>query len=271
MKNNIVLPTFENAQELYKNYSTIESLYILTKNLKKSIDQNYLDNYKFLGTKGIYNRVLLDYYPNEAVIKSEFIKQVLIKGKTHVAIFELPVINSRADLCKINSGSIAYEIKTDLDSFTRLEKQLNDYYQIFDEVFVICSTNRLKEMVARIPNETGVFSYKITKNKKYIFKKERRSKQNRHINSEQQLKSLQNNELYSLMKDSKNKSRESVIDYILDSKTKDEINFQFKRCLKFKYFNQWNFFKQNYEQMLEIDYQWFYKNLIEPSIIYHYD
>ena len=58
----------------------------------------------------IYNRIILNYYPNEICIKSSFIKQILMNGKKHVTIFELPVGSSRADLCKINGESIAYEI-----------------------------------------------------------------------------------------------------------------------------------------------------------------
>ena len=66
-----------------------------------------------------------------------------MKGKSHVTIFELPVGSSRADLCKINGTSVAYEIKTDLDNFNRLEKQIEDleddisYFVVFIVVKVL--------------------------------------------------------------------------------------------------------------------------------------
>ncbi|MGD1817499.1 MAG: sce7726 family protein [Pleomorphochaeta sp.] len=264
-------PTFEIAQELSKNYNTIESKYILTKNLQKYFNQNDLEKYKDFGIKEIYNKILLQYYPNETSIKSQFINKILINGKNHVTIFELPILKSRADLCKINGKSIAYEIKTDLDNFNRLEKQLNDYFQIFDEVFVICSTKKVKEISNLIPEKTGIFSYRITKNKKYIFKKEKDSQENLNLNKKAQLNVLSNKELSNLIQFSNNKSREDIINEICYSKSNEEINKFFKKSLKIKYSKNWDFIKKNKEKILDIDYQWFFKNQIDPSIIYQFE
>ena len=73
------------------------------------------------------NELLVHNYPNEIVIKSSFIKRYIsdIKKK-QVVFFEMPVNNSRVDLCRVNGKSIAYEIKTDFDSLTRIEKQISD-------------------------------------------------------------------------------------------------------------------------------------------------
>jgi len=264
-----ISPTFENAQKLFKSYNTIESINILKQVLNNIINKKYLENFRNMNVKEIYNQILLDYYPNETAIKSQFVNKKLMRGKTHVTIFELPIINSRIDLCKINGKSAAYEIKTDLDNFNRLEKQLNDYYKIFDEVFVICSTNRITEIQKLIPKKTGIISYRITNNKKYIFKTERYSQKNLDIDNREQLNSLSNNDLFSLITNKRKKiSRDDYIELIMDTKSHEQINKLFKECLKNKYSRQWNFLKMNQDLILEIDYQWFFKNTINPNIIY---
>ncbi|NCD06049.1 MAG: hypothetical protein EOL97_08010 [Spirochaetia bacterium] len=269
MKNNIQdLFNFEIAQELSKTYNTIESKYVLINNLKKYYNSNELGTYQNWDIKNIYNKILLDYYPNETTIKSQFLNQYLFNGKKHVTIFELPILNSRIDLCKINGKSIAYEIKTDLDNFKRLGKQLDDYFKIFDEVFVICSTKKVKEVSELIPKETGIFSYRITKTKKYIFKLEKENQFNSKINNDVQLNTLNNSELFNIVKNDKDFSRENAINKILRTKSKDQINDIFKKNIKLRYSNQWSFLQQNYKNILEVDYQWFFKNTINPSIIY---
>lgn len=260
---------FEIAQELSKNYNTIESKYVLINNLKKYYDSPDLLNYENWDIKKLYNQIFLNYYPNETSIKSQFINQQLFKGKTHVTVFELPVSKSRIDLCKINGKSIAYEIKTDLDNFNRLEKQLNDYYKIFDEVFVICSNNKVDQIKNYIPNKTGIYSYRITKNKKYIFKKIQDCQINSSIDNSEQLKVLNDSELSNISNLKNNFSRDNAINYLLNSKSNDQINKIFKTSIKMRYFDNWLFLKQNYKNILEVDYQWFFKNTINPNLIYH--
>lgn len=102
---------------------------------------------------------MMQKYLNENAIKSSFINKVLLRGKSHVSIFELNVGSSRVYSCKINGTSIAYEIKTDLDNFNRLDKQLNDYLQAFEEVYVICSNNRVNKVKAIILEEVGIYAY----------------------------------------------------------------------------------------------------------------
>jgi hypothetical protein len=260
---------FEIARELSKKYNTIESKYILINTLQKYYTTKNITDYKNWEIKSLYNHILINNYPNETSIKSQFINQKLFNGKTHVTIFELPISKSRIDLCKINGKSIAYEIKTDLDNFNRLEKQLNDYFKFFDEVFVICSINNLTKIEKIIPKKTGIYTYKITKNKKYIFKKEKECQRNFNINSKEQLIALTNRELASIIKTNNLEfSREKAIDIILESKKKDQINTIFKRSIKARYHNQWNFLKQNHENILELDYQWFFKNTVKPQLIY---
>ncbi len=265
----IVYPTFREAQQLYAHYSTIQSVSVLYKNLLSIIDSSFFSTIKDNNIHEIYNRIILNYYPNEICIKSCFIKQVLMNEKKQVTIFELPVGSSRADLCKINGESTAYEIKTDLDNFTRLQKQINDYNKIFEKVFIICSETNVESILKLIPERCGMYCYKQNRKKDYKFMLVRDAFPGNEISSTSQLKLVRKNELYSHFSlDSSLQKRSDMINKVLQTYSPDMINQLFKTIMKKRFEKQWTFLKQNHNDILEIDYQWFYKNQIEPSRIY---
>lgn len=59
---------------------------------------------------------------------------------TTAALSEIVIESSKADLAIINhqKGTV-YEIKTDLDNLDRLKYQLENYYNVFSEVYVVTS------------------------------------------------------------------------------------------------------------------------------------
>ena len=265
----IVYPTFKDAKQLYAEYSTIQSTSVLYNNLIKTIDSSFLSTMAEENIHKIYNRIILNYYPNEICIKSSFIKQILMNGKKHVTIFELPVGSSRADLCKINGESIAYEIKTDLDNFYRLQKQINDYYKIFEKVFIICSEANVENILKLVPPKCGIYCYRQNRQKKYKFSLIKNAAVGDEINPLSQLKLIRTSELYTYFSlDSSIHKRSDMIETIFQTYSPDMINEIFKTIIKHRFKKQWLFLKQNHDDILEIDYQWFYKNQIEPSRIY---
>jgi adenylate kinase family enzyme len=269
LSNQIIYPTFKDAQQLYSQYSTIENVSVLINNLKNNIDSSFLSTMSDRSIHEIYNKIILDYYPNEICIKSSFIKQILVRGKKHVTIFELPVGSSRTDLCKINGESITYEIKTDLDNFSRLQKQIKDYYKIFDKVFIICSEENVSKILALTPEKCGLYSYKQNRQKNYKFKLIREASINNEINSINQLNLLRKNELNSYFAINESLQNHSgILEYVVNAYSTDSINRIFKLILKHRFEKKWTFLQENYNDIFEIDYQWFYKNQIEPSKIY---
>lgn len=269
MPSQIVYPTFKDAQQLYAEYSTIQSTSVLYNNLIKTIDSSFLSTMAEENIHKIYNRIILNYYPNEICIKSSFIKQILMNGKKHVTIFELPVGSSRADLCKINGKSIAYEIKTDLDNFYRLQKQINDYYKIFEKVFIICSEANVENILKLVPQKCGIYCYRQNRQKKYKFSLIKDAAAGDEINPLSQLKLIRTSELYTYFSlDSSIHKRSDMIETIFQAYSPDMINEIFKTIMKHRFEKQWLFLKQNHDDILEIDYQWFYKNQIAPSRIY---
>lgn len=269
LSNKIVYPTFKDAQQLYAHYSIIQNISSLYNNLLKNIDSSFLSTMANENIHEIYNKIILNYYPNEICIKSSFIKQILMNGKRHVTIFELPVGSSRADLCKINGESIAYEIKTDLDNFARLQKQINDYYKIFEKVFIICSETNVENILNLIPEKCGIYSYNQNRQKNYKFTLVREAFLENEISSSKQLQLIRKSEFYTyFLLDTSLRKRSDMIDSIIQTYSPDTINQIFKTILKHRFEKQWSFLKQNHNDILEIDYQWFYKNQIEPSRIY---
>lgn len=84
-------------------------------------------------------------YRNEYFYKNTILNKLLLgrhSPATTTALAEVPVAKSKADFILINGKAIVYEIKTELDSFERLENQIFDYYKAFEHVCVVtCESN----------------------------------------------------------------------------------------------------------------------------------
>lgn len=256
------------AKELYNNYHTLDT----NTNINLSFN-SILSSYSNISidpktnTRKLFNELVNKHYHNEITIKANFINNVLSKTKNHVTIFELNSGKSRLDLCKVNGKSIAYEIKTDLDNLNRLKKQLNDYLVVFEKVYIICSQKRSETIEKYIPDDCGIYSYRITQKGKYIFKELKRAKMSKNIDNKTQLNLLTKKEL-EYIANIKSYNRNILIEHILKNKKSSEINLLFKACIKSKYRNQWEFLQSKKKNIYEIDYQWFFKNNLDPRIIY---
>lgn len=112
-------------------------------------------------TKGEALRKLFSFmeknYRNEYLYKSLLLKKIVYgrhSPRTTSAICELPVGRSIADFVLINGKACVYEIKTDLDNFTRLDSQLNDYYRAFRYVSIVCSEKSASTLSDVIENSS---------------------------------------------------------------------------------------------------------------------
>ncbi|WP_117161191.1 sce7726 family protein [Paraliobacillus sp. X-1268] len=261
---------FEYAKLLSSQYSTFLS--------NESIEREVLNTFggqlpfdkakSELTPREFINQYLLNHYPNETSIKSTFINNVLFKTSNHVSIFELNVGKSRLDLCKINGNSTAFEIKTELDTPTRVRQQMKDYFLVFEKVYLICSVNNLDTMMPYLPKECGIYTYHITQTGRYIFKKNRSAIASNCISAYAQLSVLTKKDLNVFFECPNLETKDAMIALIITARTTKDINKIFKLSLKTKYYDKWNFLVENKEEILEIDYQWFFKNLLSPEIVY---
>jgi hypothetical protein len=260
---------FEFARRLFSAYNILQLPSELSNNLLNLSIEHGLDISNYDNIRNVYNEIINKYYHNEITIKSNFINNVLLKSTNHITIFEFNLESSRADLCKINGKSIAFEIKTDLDNFSRLKKQIRDYSEVFEEVYVICSKENLCNVLDILPQFCGVYTYTILPNSYYKFVIERVSLPCNNLNNFKQLSLLTKKEL----KDNFSKvnyidDKETIINKVITTYSSRYINSKFKKTIKERYKEKWEFLRVNSSQIYEIDYQWFFKNNINPKIIY---
>lgn len=150
----------EKSKKWLKNYSSFEPEYVLLDSFKSVFQEDpFLFEICEDNVRELANEIATDYYRNEAVIKSLFAKTVLNKREV-IAGYELPIKDNRLDICAIIEGSsYAFEIKTKYDSTLRLEKQLNTYSKFFENVYVICSSEKTKHILDSIPSSIGIYEY----------------------------------------------------------------------------------------------------------------
>ena len=99
-------------------------------------------------------------YQNEYFYKNTLLNKLLLgvhSPRTTTALTEVPVGKSKADFILINGKAVAYEIKTSLDNFDRLDGQIRDYYKAFSRVVVVTSEKNLEDIQRRLQNSpTGI-------------------------------------------------------------------------------------------------------------------
>lgn len=104
-------------------------------------------------------------YRNEYFYQNTLLNKLLL-GKhslnTTTALTQIPIGKSKADFILINGKAVVYEIKSELDSFDRLDTQLRDYYKAFNHVCVVTSESHF-DKISGILQNTPVGIYVLTK------------------------------------------------------------------------------------------------------------
>lgn len=187
--------------------------------------------------KSVAEKLMIEFYHNEAFIKSSIIN--LLKKEKNVTFFEFPLIDSRIDICSINGHSCAYEIKTKYDTVKRLKKQVEDYLKVFEMVYVVCPIEKNESVLRVVPKCVGILNYDDSKSsgELSIF---RAAELSGYIDSNIQFKLLHKNE-------------KITASNIL--KEGSEMNEYFKACLKKRYSKKWHAFKKTCGAINKLDYQ----------------
>jgi hypothetical protein len=86
-------------------------------------------------------------YRCEYIYKNTLLEMLLKEYGTENSLIvnEFKVGNSVADMVLFNGTSKAYEIKTELDSNKRLNRQLSDYSKIFQESYIVTHESLIKK------------------------------------------------------------------------------------------------------------------------------
>lgn len=103
-------------------------------------------------------------YRNEYFYQNTLLNKLLL-GKhsinTTTALTQIPINKSKADFILINGKAVVYEIKTELDTFERLDSQIRDYFKAFTYVCLVTSEWQY-ERALELLNGTPVGIYVLT-------------------------------------------------------------------------------------------------------------
>ena len=123
----------------------------------------YTDSTDFINViKFVYEKLEAN-YRNEYVYKNTLLIQKLLnehKLNETVVLDEFRIGNSIADFVLLNGEVRIFEIKTDLDSFEKLTKQVEDYQKFADKVFVVIGYKSSKKILETYKiSPVGVIAY----------------------------------------------------------------------------------------------------------------
>ncbi|MBS3909566.1 MAG: sce7726 family protein [Actinobacteria bacterium] len=106
----------------------------------------------------IFKRLTRD-YRHEYIYKNAIAEKILL-GKhnlnTAFMLMEFRADDCIADAVVLNGTSHVYEIKSEMDSFDRLDRQLAAYQKMFDFITIITTERLYKVVNERIPKEVGI-------------------------------------------------------------------------------------------------------------------
>jgi len=98
-------------------------------------------------------------YRHEYIYKAALTHKILL-GKhslqTASMINEFRVGDCKADIAILNGTATVYEVKSERDSLTRLERQIAAYATVFAKVYVIAAESHIQAVTNTIPDFVGI-------------------------------------------------------------------------------------------------------------------
>src|SRR3989339_803265 len=110
-------------------------------------------------------------YRYEYIFKNAIAEKILL-GKhnlnTAFMLTEFRADDCKADTVILNGTSCVYEIKSEMDSFERLDRQISAYRKVFDYITIISTEKLFYKIEERIPEDIGIM---VLSENKYVFRK----------------------------------------------------------------------------------------------------
>lgn len=125
-------------------------------NSLKDLDVNgktYAEIYDYFYEKMIKN------YRNEYIYKNAIANKIVLgrhKYKKVSYFTEQFIWGAIADVVVANGTTTAYEIKTEYDSFIRLDNQVNIYSKVFDHVNIVIPESKINALLKVVPENIGI-------------------------------------------------------------------------------------------------------------------
>ena len=216
------------------------------------------ENFDSLSKKELHlkiNDILFKHYKGEEILKFKLAE--IFKNKDYVAAFEVKAKSSRADFLVINGHTKCFEIKSQIDTLYRLEKQTKDYGDVFEFNTAVIDKKHLKAVSLLIPEYYGIWYFSGAK--KIMHREARLSP---CLNHKAQLNLFTKKELKKYF------GGEGDLELIMNTFSGEQINQKLKDALKARYNQRWNFVKSNWDKILPIDLQFFFNTNVCPDLIY---
>jgi hypothetical protein len=200
------------------------------------------------------NAALMKSHMGEQAIKYALFREN--RTKNLVAAFEINVQTSRLDFLTINGVTTSYEIKSELDTLSKLSKQTLDYVKAFEFNNVIVDERHLEGAINIIPEHFGIYTFHRGRKKSV-----RKATRNDGIDAAFQLEVLTKKELQLCFKETERASILTQIDPVT-------INIKFKQALKDRYRKRWQFITEKHLEILPLDVQFFFNTNVDPGQVY---
>jgi hypothetical protein len=98
-------------------------------------------------------------YRHEYIYKAALMHKILLGTHSlHTAsmLNEFRVCECKADLVILNGTATVYEVKSERDSLSRLEKQVKAYSKVFAQTYVIAAENHIHALLGTLPESVGI-------------------------------------------------------------------------------------------------------------------
>ena len=176
-------------------------------------------------------------------IKTSFIDYLLNNYETELIGIEVPYLFGyrRADLVAIiNNKTVAYEIKSELDSLSKLSAQIDDYVDVFNEVYVVLAEKyKRSSIISKLPQKVGI--YYIDQNNKISL--QRKAKEQRILNPEKLIYFFKKEEMVRLGNmDSNFSLRKTREKFLKQNSIKNIVEYS-KNILRNKYQDKYKTFQ----------------------------
>ncbi|MCB9384686.1 MAG: sce7726 family protein [Bryobacterales bacterium] len=98
-------------------------------------------------------------YRHEYIYKAALTHRILLGThslQTASMLHEFRVGDCKADLAILNGTATVYEVKSERDSLSRLDRQLEAYAKVFAKIYVIVGENHVESVMRSVPGGVGV-------------------------------------------------------------------------------------------------------------------
>lgn len=175
-------------------------------------------------------------------IKTRLIDYLLENYETEIIGLEVPYLFGyrRADLVTIvDNKTIAFEIKSELDSLSKLPAQIGDYIDVFNEVYVVLAEKyKRSSIISKLPQKVGI--YYIDKNNKISL--QRKAREQKILNPDKLVYFFKKEEMIRLNNINSNFSLRKTREKFLKQNSIKNIVEYSKNILRNKYQEQFRTF-----------------------------